>query len=323
MTNSTSKSKSNQPTQNAPEPVKLPKDRVKIPREWDSEQLWLKAIQYIHRANEEEVADQALWYALALELLARSALTSIHPVLNADPEEEGAHILYAFGFQTKPPKSIPIHAVFSRLEKIDNEFRPHRQICNMMIQGRNQELHTGESILSTWKEAEWLASYFAASEFLCRFQGKTLKDYLGKDITEQAHRLISMKLEEQKSKVKDRIAAHKRVFEDKSETEKTELKALATKSTLFRKEVSCPACQSPAAIDGEFMSETKPFFDGENFCTKATYLASSVKCSACGLKLNSIDEIHIAEISPRFTRDMVFDLHENHTDQEHMEYDNM
>jgi hypothetical protein len=56
---------------------------------WDSGKLWLKAKMFIDTANEfdNESAEFAFFSSLSLECLARSALTCIHPVLNADPRE--------------------------------------------------------------------------------------------------------------------------------------------------------------------------------------------------------------------------------------------
>src|SRR5260370_861815 len=81
---------------------------------WDSDQYWKKAIRYAEIASqtERERWERPFWLSLALEFLARSALTKIHPALNADPEGEGLNLLYAFGFELKgQPKSLPIHAV--------------------------------------------------------------------------------------------------------------------------------------------------------------------------------------------------------------------
>lgn len=84
---------------------------------WDSEQYWRKACLYARRAFSETgtSSHRPLWSALALEFLARAALTHIHPVLNADSKDEH-NLLYPFAEHLKKqPRSIPLHAVLGRL----------------------------------------------------------------------------------------------------------------------------------------------------------------------------------------------------------------
>src|SRR4051794_2172325 len=91
---------------------------------WDPEQYWLKARVYARRSLDDGKGDweRAFWSALALEFLARCALTSIHPALNADPRDE-TNLFYAFGYDIKgQPRSLPVHAVLGRLEKLVEEF---------------------------------------------------------------------------------------------------------------------------------------------------------------------------------------------------------
>src|SRR5262245_42046952 len=76
---------------------------------WDSEKLWLKAKLFIDCANEQDQSSPeiAFWTALSLECLARSALTFVHPALNADPRED-TNVLYGFGYNlTAKPRSLP------------------------------------------------------------------------------------------------------------------------------------------------------------------------------------------------------------------------
>src|SRR5262245_33395535 len=70
--------------------------------------LYDKARLFMHLAHEQPIESQlfAFWASLSLELLCRAALAKVHPVLLADPREDG-NILYAFGIQpARPPKGI-------------------------------------------------------------------------------------------------------------------------------------------------------------------------------------------------------------------------
>ena len=77
---------------------------------WDTRQYWLKSKTYQEKAAEvgRDEAERGFWRSLALEHLLRSALTSIHPALNADPQNEGLNLFHAFGFEIKgEPRAIP------------------------------------------------------------------------------------------------------------------------------------------------------------------------------------------------------------------------
>jgi hypothetical protein len=86
---------------------------------WNSEGLWKKAKLFMDHASEHDHASSefAFYAALAIECLARSALTKVHPVLNADPRDD-ANVLYACGYSFAKPRSLPAHSVYLRLEKI-------------------------------------------------------------------------------------------------------------------------------------------------------------------------------------------------------------
>jgi hypothetical protein len=139
---------------------------------WDSDQYWKKAVRYAEMASEPERGswERPFWLSLALEFLARASLTKIHPALNADPEGEGNNLLYAFGYELKgQPKSLPIRAVFLRLQKILPETftKPRREFCDYFSNLRNQELHTSELPFESLREANWLARCYDVCLVLC------------------------------------------------------------------------------------------------------------------------------------------------------------
>src|SRR5688572_19030289 len=114
---------------------------------WDSKGYWLKAKYFMDKANDIGPKDKEFpfWSALALECLARAALTRIHPALNADPRQD-TNLLAAFGFEVSAqPKSIPAHSVFLRLEKIIDQFgKTQRELCDFVSLLRNQHVHSAE-----------------------------------------------------------------------------------------------------------------------------------------------------------------------------------
>ncbi|MEO7261017.1 MAG: hypothetical protein ABI047_07165 [Jatrophihabitantaceae bacterium] len=72
---------------------------------YDFEALWMKARLFLAHAMDDDEPrtfdERALWASLALELLAKSALSNAHPVLIANPTEEGTNLLIASGCSTR------------------------------------------------------------------------------------------------------------------------------------------------------------------------------------------------------------------------------
>ena len=74
---------------------------------WDPGEYWLKSRAYQARAVEmgRDEPERSFWRSLALEHLLRAALTSVHPALNADPQNEGLHLMYAFGIEIRESRA--------------------------------------------------------------------------------------------------------------------------------------------------------------------------------------------------------------------------
>ena len=296
------------------------------PIAWDPNQLWNKALKFSRRASVANDADGTLYSCLALELLARAALTAIHPALNADPQNEGAHIMYACGIplRTGQPKSVPVHAVFTRLEVVYPEFKPHRAVCEYLLNLRNEELHTGAAPFDDFNESKWLADYYAAVAFLCDKLQKGLDEYLGGEAG-HAEALIRSRNSARSREVKKRIAAQKTVFDERPSRERTNAAREARQATRFRSSRSapCPACDNPALLDGDEIKRSEPVYADGDLVVTVTCATSDLKCSACGLHLRTVDECAAGGIPPRFVQVESISLHELHQDQEDEEYDNM
>jgi hypothetical protein len=299
---------------------------------WDSDQYWKKAVRYAEIASqvERDKWERPFWLSLALEFLARAALTSVHAALNADPEGDGVNILYAFGFEVKgQPKSLPIHAVLLRLQKIlpDSFTEPRRKFCDYFSNLRNQELHTSELPLEALSETKWLARYYDVCQILCTHLKKNLSDLFGREEAKTAVELIKALKADKTSAVKTKIAAHRRVFDDKPPQQREQLAAeqelLARSWYGTRTRTTCPACGCKARLAGTVERESKPIYDEDQLLVKNIVLANQLECGACGLVLADIEELHVAEIEPHFEYYEATELHNFHEPDEGPEYDNM
>jgi len=288
-------------------------------KQWDTNGFWLKAKAYSDRANtfDHSKSDFVLWSSLALELLARAALTYVHPALNADPQQD-TNLLYGFGFEISgQPRSLTAHSVYARLEKIVKGFeKPQRELCDFVGLLRNQELHTAELPFDDLKASKWLPRYYEVVKILCGLMGKRLSDLLGAEPAEHAEKIIATLNKEKESAVKGKIAAHAKVFAAKAEPEQNKLRSNAELRVLLLDAGStkekCPACGSTGRLHGELIKSLKPEFEEETaeLLIEEVFLADSFSCPACGLTLENIEEIHLGGLEPTFNQTRSTDLHE-------------
>lgn len=298
------------------------------PKVWDSEQYWLKARGYVSRAQEygSDSPDYALWYAFALEHLARAALCSFHPVLNADPQHVES-LFYGVGvIRTERPKSIPIHAVFGRLVQLLDDFTSsHSAFCGEMANRRNSELHSAELAFENVRTQSWLARYYEVCEVLCAALGHSLNDFFGKEEAEAARTLIAASKSGNLGKVKARLAKHKAAFDKMSPKFRTTFQTLSTITARLSPAaaVQCPACNSDGRLEGNKLREGAPHYSDGELTVEATFLSSSFKCSVCNLELHGEEEILFAGLPPTFTETEFTSLHEMFEPEYEDEYMNM
>lgn len=225
-------------------------------------------------------------------------------------------MLYALGYQIQgQPRSIPIHSVYIRLEKIHSDFnKPEREFCDYMSLLRNEELHTANLPFSELKASKWLAQFYNVAKILCALQRKTLKSFLGNDRAKGAMSLIATLSKAQESTVKKKIAVYARAFKAKPEDERNQLNHQSKfESRYFEyndKPQVCPACESTGLLQGKLIKELKPRYEEGELCVDEEYQADTFKCAACGLILNTINEVTWAGIEPMYTATRSTDLHE-------------
>lgn len=297
---------------------------------WDADALWLKAKTFIDKANALDHAnpDFGLWSALALELLARAALSRIHPALNADPKDE-RNLFYALGFPlVEQPRSLPAHSVYPRLEKLLPGFgKPQRDFCDYMALQRNVDLHTGELAFARINAGTWLPRFYSVCKVLCEFMGKTLVDFLGAEVGASAEQVVAAFVNAQEKTVKDKVSKHKKAFESKPAEEQAKLaEEAARRTTMLRLgavQHACPACGLTGVLTGELIKELEPVYEEGELLVDLEYLANEFRCFACGLHLPTIDEVGLGGVDLRFTERTSTSLHERFQPEFEDDYENM
>jgi hypothetical protein len=295
---------------------------------WESEGLWKKAKLFMDQANESDhgSSEFAFFSSLALECLARSALTKVHPVLNADPRED-SNVLYACGYTFAKPRSLPAHSVYLRVEKVIDPFQTqHRELCEFLALQRNAHIHTADLPYENLGTEKWLARFFDTVSVLHVFLGKPMSDFLGEDETRMAAELVKTLNQNVLSGVKSRVAAYQKVFDSKSADEKKKLEDAASILTFpghNQHACGCPACKNKALLTGRRFKELpEQYADGELF-NEVEYLATAFKCTSCDLSFSSIEEIAHAGLPTHFKKSESTSLHDLYEPEHYQEYDNM
>lgn len=296
---------------------------------WDYVGLWHKSKLFMDHAFEHDhkSSEFAFFASLSIECLGRSALTKIHPVLNADPRDD-SNILYACGFPFAKPKSLPAHSVFIRLEKLVDGFQNnHRELCDFLALQRNAHIHTADLPYENLATEKWLARFYDTINVIHTHLGIKLSDFIGKEGEVIALELIKTLNAEVLSAVKSKISAHSKVFLSKSGEEQESLVKLAESASIFSNSYQevcpCPACSSKSIIVGKTYRELpEQYSDGELFMD-VEYIAQSFFCKACGLTFSSIEELANAGLPTHFTNTKSTNLHDLYDNDYGVEYDNM
>lgn len=189
----------------------------------DAEALYTKSQIYIarglHAKHDEEYDVYQLWASLALELLAKSSLSGVHPALVADPEHYHS-IFAACGRPIGPDiKTIAAKTLFARIGHLVPKFdQRSRQFCEQLALRRNSEIHSGESPFSGMKMSAWEGQFWFAVELLLSFQDKTLEEWLGAKDAKAPQKILTAAKAALKLMVQEKLSHARSDFNSKFKT---------------------------------------------------------------------------------------------------------
>ena len=271
--------------------------------DWASESLYGKAKLYARRAHDAPVESAlfAFWMSLSLELLARSALARIHPVLLADPKEPD-NLHYAFGITPKGvPKSIAAKALFARCSVFVSGFTDQMAgHCLIVADRRNSELHTGAAAFEAIENSKWLPASYEVIQVLLKHLKRDFTDFLGSNHGKGAMKILKGRRDTIKKKVQQKLAAARKFFGKKTPEWKAECLAkigptidLSIKGSRLRKRSKCPACGNTAIVSGESVGRSPVVIDeGMGTMTREVrVLPNGLGCPFCDLSLSSYQEL--------------------------------
>ncbi len=279
---------------------------------WERDPLLAKAKLYFERAFELPREDHqfGLWCALGLELLARAAVASISPSLLAEPDAEQKNLLHSLGYGPEriSGKSIGTVRVLALCRALFKDFREEElRACAALLNRRNDELHTGGAAFSEYPMSAWLAGFYRSCDVLAKALGESLETVFGADEASIASKTIAANENDIRQKVQSSIAAHAKVFAAKDAAERDELARAAAeagdKLAHFRRHrVTCPACNAVALVQGELFGKERVSHTKDEIVVQQSVAPTSFACSVCGLKLDGVTELDVAELSGHYTR---------------------
>jgi hypothetical protein len=294
---------------------------------WSAEALLAKSQMYFeemlkHSRDEWQFAH---WSSLAMELLARAALSKISPTLLADtkgPDNKSwDNTYFALGHTPLTPKfspvSIGIKEVLSRLQTILPAFTPDMEKSASTHMGRrNEELHSGGSPFTGLNSTSWLPGVYEACTTLAESLGKDLAFLVGEDEATTAKKLIDTARDKSAAAVKGSVEAHKKVWENKAQGDRDRL---AEQASVWAKpnsghRVKCPACESDALVYGHPTAEPLKSIQGDEITERQEHLPSQFECVACGLKISNYAQLAVCGLGEPYTSTSVYDAAEYYSD---------
>lgn len=285
---------------------------------WSKDALLAKAQRFAGEMLQYPKDDWrfALWSTLALELLGRAALAKVNPALLAEAKDWN-NLYYSLGFNPTAnkfvPKSIDVTTVFSRLREILPTFTTELEGFSVLhMTRRNEELHAGSTPFDSLKTTAWLPIYYQTCTVLVESLGETLDLLLGKEEAGFAAIIISAYRDESAKAVLKSVAAHKTIWEGKSEPERIKLSqqasTWATRHSGHR--VLCPSCGSDAIVTGTAIAAPFQSIDGDLMVETQQYLPSKFECVACQLKIAGLSQLTACGLGNTYKATFTYDLAE-------------
>lgn len=251
--------------------------------------------------------------ATSLEHLMKAVLATRHPSLIAGQDFDS--LLHTVGLPQharRPPqvmRTIGMREAIERCMQLVPALGPLGSHLALLMQVRNGLVHLGQLPAATVEGL--LVPYLEASELLLEELGTDVSAFWGRHAE-----TVESKLEEARQATRDRVAqaiqAAKKSFDQRfgqsdPEWREERLRLIVDSYDTSDFEVQltdCPACRTPALLEGILDVIYEPDFDYSDgrawlpgvSIEDVTYFAEFFRCRACGLRLNGTDELTAAGI---------------------------
>lgn len=284
---------------------------------YDHEALWLKAKLFINRAMDDEEErsfdEQALWASLALELLGKSALAKISPLLIAEPTEEGKNILAAVGIGEGAGKFTTVSAstVFKRCRGAFPTFNLAH--ATEISSARNEYLHGVGIGFGGSPPDKWWSKFWSSASTLITGQDRTIDELVGFNREKIVDDYLKQNQQYMEERYESLIHRARQRFLQKGRGDLPEKvqKVWKTGGQLalglnYSDMATCPACESTGLLEAEEVQNERSdgYFDSRTgeyeSWGAADALPDHFSCAQCQLTLNELALLELAGLDESF-----------------------
>ena len=192
----------------------------------------------------------------------------------------------------------------------DNFTREMETSCISYIEKRNSELHSGLLSFDDIDSSTWEPMFYLICKTLLEEMNETLESLFGEAIAEEAEECIQAREDENIKLVKELIKKYKKKWKAKEKQEQNELskQAKLTSTRDIGHRVDCPSCNSIALIEGKTIGlPISEVIEEEGIRVKQNMQPSSLKCSACGLKIIGYSKLLMCNLGGSYTSTKIHD----------------
>lgn len=265
---------------------------------FDPEGLWLKSRLFINRAldDERDFDEQAFWACSALELLGKSALARLSPLLIANPADDGTSLLVASGAVAGGnATSVPAKAVWSRCQRA---FKPFNEAeAKKIALGRNEYIHAAGVGFDAIPAHAWWPRFWSQAVVLLSHMGMTIDDFVDPSHLEVVNAALATRKETVKHQLEARIErARTMLLQFEAETlsarQLKEWERTPQYSATYSEYVECPACADQATLYGDDVLNTEVDYLGADdwgeldLQVTLTVAPHALVCDNCRLALD-------------------------------------
>lgn len=280
---------------------------------FDGDGLWLKSRLFINRALDpsKDFEERAFWACTALELLGKSALAAVSPLLVANPMDDGHSLLVASGVRAaSDAQSVQAKAVWSRCERAFKPFNSGE--AKKLSTGRNAYIHSAAIGFDAIPEKAWWPSYWAQAIILLQHLGKTPEQYVGVNAAVMVEAALTAKRDNLKRQLEARLErARTRLAQREAGTlsarETADWGAFNAPYASHTVSIDCPSCGSSAILGGDEKLDTRVEMEQltedplwKEPVVTVTIATDSLHCPKCHLMIDEYELLIEAGIDTSF-----------------------
>ncbi|MFN3191263.1 MAG: hypothetical protein ACE361_12120 [Aureliella sp.] len=298
---------------------------------FDKSALFKKSQLYISRGyrafKADDLDEYQLWASMALELLAKSALSHFSPTLVADPDHFRSLFSACGAKQYSDVKTIQASTLFKRIGVLDKTFDKRiEQFCTDISKRRNAELHSGEAPFVGMDLKRWENNFWHAIDVLLKLQEQDLEDWLDPQDAKEKSEFLAEAESARGKAISARIQNCKEEFNEKwkddqeGKSERLTASASISPTSYCKKFPSdmdafdlqdCPSCTGKGIVAGTECNEEvidsdwEEDWDGPPIeVVQISYVTEEFWCPVCGLRLAGVQEVGASDIPKEFEQEM-------------------